>query len=562
VATTEATAANDASGPFDDATKRLVPTAHSAERERPWKPLLLYSAYRQTLALIFVVLFFTDFGPSLLGSYDRALFTNTSLAYLVLAIIGTLLVLRRLPPFSIQVAMVTLIDITALTLLTHASGGLPSGLGTLLAIVVAAGAVLMVGELALLLAAIASLALLSEQVYSHWLGLFGDTHYTQAGIHGTVFFATALVAQWLAGHLRETEAIAAQRGVDLANLAQLNDYIIRRMQSGIVVVDAGNRVRLMNASAHTLLGLKEEHEATHLDAISRELSARLTAWRNDPTTEIGTLRSADDATDVIPRFARLGAGSDSGTLVFLEDSSSMDRQVQQMKQASLGRLTGSIAHEIRNPLGAISHAAQLLDESPAISTEDERLVEIIRQHSQRVNEIIESVLQLSRRSLSQPEALRLKPWLMRLIEDFCRDESHAPESIRVDIDPPDIQIHFDPVQLRQIVVNLVGNALHHGHRPNGDGQATEPVMLRGGSAAGIRGPFLEVVDHGPGIDAENVRHIFEPFFTTDSRGSGLGLYIARALCEHNYARLDYLSPPGGGSCFRIRFADLPLPENA
>ncbi|HEY5720054.1 MAG TPA: ATP-binding protein [Gammaproteobacteria bacterium] len=543
--------------------QRLAAIARQARAgERPWRPLLLYSAYRQLLALLFAVLFFTGAGPSLLGQSDRQLFTYVSLAYLALTFAGSLLVLRRRPEFNVQVVLQMLVDVAAIILLMHASGGLVSGLGTLLAIVVAAAGVLIVGELALFLAAVASLLLLGEQLYAEWLGLFGDTHYTQAGIHGTVFFATALFAQRLASHLRASEAIAVQRGLDLANLAQLNEFIIRRMQSGILVVDADNRIRLVNASARSLFGLEDQPEPERLEWLSPELTARLAAWRADPTAELGTLRAADDETEVIPRFARLGTAASAGTLVFLEDNSSIARQAQQMKQSSLGRLTGSIAHEIRNPLGAISHAAQLLGESARLQPEDVRLVQIITEHSVRVNEIIESVLQLSRRSRSQPETFALGPWVERFLQGYCRDEGHPREAFELQVQPDDVTVQFDPGQLEQILVNLLDNALRHGRPRDGDATPAPPVQLRGGSSAAIRGPYLEVIDHGPGIDEQTARHVFEPFYTTDSRGSGLGLYIARALCEHNFARLDYLRPPAGGSCFRIRFADLPMPDSA
>ena len=521
---------------------------------RPWEPLLLYASYRVLLAGLFAGLHFSRFGPNLLGSFDSRLFAQGSIGYLVLTALGLALVARRKPDFGVQVALMLLIDIVALTLLMHASGGLPSGLGMLLAIPVAAGSVLVTGEMVLLFAALAALSILGEQFFAHWFGLFTDTHYTQAGIHGTVFFATALGARWLAGHLRASEAIAAQRGLDLANLAQLNDYIIRRLQSGVIVVDVDARIRLVNTSARTLLGLPEHEQPASLRGLSAELAERLAAWRSDPTAETGTLRMADIGTDVLPRFARLGASAESGTLIFLDDSSSVMHQMVQMKQASLGRLTGSIAHEIRNPLGAISHAAQLLDESGTLDQSDSRLIEIIRQHTGRVNEIIESVMQLSRRSGSHPAALRLGSTVSNFATEFSRSEGLAPGQLTVEIVPENTRINFDPVQLQQILRNLCANALHYGKAPDAEGVAR--VRLRGGQTVGIRGPYLEVVDDGPGIDKEAAQQIFEPFFTTDSRGSGLGLYIARALCEHNFARLDYLKQPTGGSCFRIRFAEL------
>ena len=525
---------------------------------RPWDPLLLYASYRVLLAGLFAGLHFSGLGPKLLGSFDAKLFAQSSIGYLVLAALGLALVARRKPEFGVQVALMLLIDIVALTLMMHASSGLPSGLGMLLAIPVAAGSVLVAGEMALLYAALAALSVLGEQIFAQWFALFGDTHYTQAGIHGTVFFTTALVARWLASHLRESEAIAAQRGLDLANLAQLNDYIIRRLQSGVVVVDADARIRLINTSARTLLGLPEHAQPHDLAELSGELAERLRAWRADPTTGTGTLRSAEADSDILLRFARLGVSADSGTLIFIDDSSSVMRQMVQMKQASLGRLTGSIAHEIRNPLGAISHAAQLLGESASLATGDARLIEIIRQHTGRVNGIIESVLQLSRRSGSRPETLLLAQSVQGFVAEFSRGEEIEAAQLITEIEPDETQISFDPVQLNQILWNLCSNALRYGRPTDG---STPTITLRGGRTAGIRGPYLEVCDTGPGLDEATAEQAFEPFFTTDSRGSGLGLYISRALCEHNFARLDYLRPVSGGSCFRIRFAE-PTPPDA
>jgi two-component system sensor histidine kinase PilS (NtrC family) len=546
VATTEATGAVRA--------PRAVAGLAAA---RPWEPLLLYASYRVVLAGLFAGLFFSGFGPRLLGEHDAHLFSQASIGYLVLAALALALVARRQPDFGIQAVFILLVDIVAITMLMHASGGLPSGLGTLLAIPVAAAGILLPGEMALLFAALSSLGMLGEQIYAHVVGLFGDTHYTQAGIHGTVFFTTALVARWLAAHLRASEAIAAQRGLDLANLSQLNEYIIRRLQSGVVVVDGRERIRLINTSARTLLGLPEHDEPATLSSLSPELATRLASWHRDPTSDTGTLHVDTGASDILPRFARLGAAADSGTLIFLDDSSSVMRQMVQMKQASLGRLTGSIAHEIRNPLGAISHAAQLLDDSGTLSRGDARLVEIIRQNTGRVNEIIESVLQLTRRSTSRPQTLVLAEAVDHFVTEYSRAEGVPAERLRVAVEPAEATVRFDPVQLQQILWNLVGNALRYG-RP-ADGSEPE-IELRGGLTAGIRGAYLEVRDRGRGIDEETARQIFEPFFTTDSRGSGLGLYIVRALCEHNFARIDHLPVDGGGSCFRIRFAELTPPD--
>jgi two-component system sensor histidine kinase PilS (NtrC family) len=243
-------------------------------------------------------------------------------------------------------------------------------------------------------------------------------------------------------------------------------------------------------------------------------------------------------------------------LIYLEDSSVMAQQAQQMKLASLGRLAAGVAHEIRNPLGAISHAGQLLSESPQLEGPDKRLTEIIQTQSRRMNRIIENVLQLSRRAHSNPQHIRLQSWLEHFASEFAQERHVDAHSIAVDINPPDMEIHVDPTQLQQVLTNLCDNGVRH----SADHPGLPKVELRGGVTRESGGPFLDVIDHGSGIPPENAEHIFEPFFTTETTGTGLGLYIARELCEINRARLSYLPVPTGGSCFRINFSNVGQPS--
>ena len=223
----------------------------------------------------------------------------------------------------------------------------------------------------------------------------------------------------------------------------------------------------------------------------------------------------------------------------------MAQQAQQLKLASLGRLTASIAHEIRNPLGAISHASQLLAESRHLDKGDLRLTEIIEEQSKRVNTIVKNIMQLSRRDRAQPEDLFLRPWLDQFIQEFIHHEKIPAERIQVEITPPDLQIRFDPTQLHQILWNLCHNGIHHG---------AGRLVLRGGSTRQPYHQYLDIMDDGDGIDAGMAHAIFEPFFTTANHGTGLGLYIAKELCESNQARLNYV-PENEGTHFRITFAD-------
>ncbi|MDH5458801.1 MAG: HAMP domain-containing histidine kinase, partial [Nitrospinota bacterium] len=246
-----------------------------------------------------------------------------------------------------------------------------------------------------------------------------------------------------------------------------------------------------------------------------------------------------------------GADPGQGVLIYLEDTSAMTQQAQQLQLASLGRLTASIAHEIRNPLGAISHAGQLLNESPNLDHHDKRLTQIISDHTQRLNTIVSNIMQISRRNSSYVERFSLKPFIERCIAEYKTGQTITDKAIRVDIHPDDVEVRFDPSHLQQILVNLCDNGLRYSE----DRQGQVQIELRGGITAEYQRPFLDIIDHGPGIDAHDAPHIFEPFFTTSPTGTGLGLYISRQLAECNQAHLNYIVIPTGGACFRITFQD-------
>jgi two-component system, NtrC family, sensor histidine kinase PilS len=516
-----------------------------------WRSLHALNLYRLTLSGLFLALSMTASEPTVLGQTDPELFRAASAFYLLFAFLCGLMIRSRWPDFRTQVYTHVFADVLAITILMHASGGVGSGMGMLLLIAVATGSLLMGGRMAALFAAVAALAVLGQQGYMHLLrpGL-ASAAYMQAGLLGAAFFATALLAHALARQLRESEALAEQRGVDLANLAQLNETIIQRMDVGVIVVDAEQHVRLMNGAARSLLGAPAHADGEDIGRICPALRAQLVHWDGTRRYEPRRFRPKANGPELLPRFNRLGPQENSGTLVFLEDTAAMAQQVQQMKLAALGRLTASIAHEVRNPLGAISHAGQLLAESPALDDADRRLTEIIRDHSQRVNTIVENVLQLSRREASKPEVLALRPWLEAFVRELRESEGLAPGRIAVTIQPLDAEVRIDPSHLHQVLWNLCQNGLRHGRIDDKPAQ----LALHGGVMPELPGVYLDVIDSGPGVPPALAEQVFEPFFTTQAQGTGLGLYIARELCECNQARLAYLPAPSGGSCFRIHFA--------
>ncbi|OQW93691.1 MAG: hypothetical protein BWK79_09785, partial [Beggiatoa sp. IS2] len=351
-----------------------------------WRPLYLFNLYRLTVALTFTITVIVGVAPSFLGESNTQLFIFTGLCYCIFAIFCFFTILRRWPSFNIQVLSQVLIDIFIITLLMHASGGVGSGLGLLLAVIVAGGSLLTEGRTAIFFAAIASLAVLIHVALADMYGWFYATSYTHASMLGTAFFATAILAYVLAKRARASEALAKQRGVHLQYLSQLNAQIVQHIQSGILVVNVVGRVRLINEAARRLLGFSDQPHGHALASVTPELAKLLTQWRNNGGgNSVPQLFSpATGEVDVLATFTELDRAGAVSVLIVLEDATLMNQRAQQLKLASLGRLTASIAHEIRNPLSAISHAGQLLAESPDLSRADIRLTKIIGTHSQRV----------------------------------------------------------------------------------------------------------------------------------------------------------------------------------
>lgn len=518
-----------------------------------WKPLRYFNLYRLALAGLLTVAYFAGpTPPSVLGSYNPALFEIVCPLYLAFAIAAVVAHHFRVPAFAVQVYVQLLADIAAITLLMAASGGTGSSIGVLLVITIAGGSLLIPGRLAILFAALAALAVLAEQIVAVIEGGTGGT-FTRAGILGAAYFATAIIAYLLARRIRESEALAARRGADLANLEKLNETIIRRLEAGVLVVDHTGRIRLANEAARRLLRIRawppKDRGGAALDTVSAGLAEALGRWREQPAREPEPFQTGPRRVTVQPRFTQLGADAGAGTLVFLHDAAELARQARQLKLASLGRLTASIAHEIRNPLGAISHAAQLLAESPRLEAGDGRLTQIIHEQSERVNTIVENVLQLSRGRPARAEPVAIRGWLAEFAREFALTHHLDPACLRIEVEPAGLEIPVDTTHLHQVLWNLTQNALEHGNA----GRAEPRITLAAGRDPESGAAYLEVRDPGPGLDAEAAQQAFEPFHTHSARGTGLGLYIARELCELNQAALEYMGSSGGESRFRATF---------
>jgi len=529
------------------------PFDHSNDSEPAlnWRVLGLLNLYRVLAPLLLLALYPLG-GARGFNIVDPQLFFGATLAYLCFGLGSVIVVRRRIASVYIHTILQATVDLTLLLLLLHACGGIASGLGLLLLLPVGGLAFLLPPRSALFLAAVAAIALLADTIWQQLSGHTDIASYGNAGLLGIVLFIIAVAASVVASRMRESEDLVRQKDLDLANLAELSQYIVQHLRESLLVVDAADRIRLINESAAEILGDDHAVPGALVGEVSPRLLYSLTTWRGTERSEDApsSFVAADGARLIQPHFAPLGGLSPGPTLIFLEDTSLMAERVQQSKLAALGRLSASIAHEIRNPVGAMSHAGQLLAESPAMGPDERRLTDIIRSNSERVSTIINNVLQLSRREATKPMRLSLGDWIEEFLGEFCETMQVPRSRIGFQEDADDLEVRFDPSHLHQVVWNLCDNAIKYGEE-----RAGISVEIKLGRLNPSNRPYLEVTDRGPGIEQQAVDRIFEPFFTGRKGGTGLGLFIARELCQLNRAILLYEPRGGDGSVFRIVFSD-------
>lgn len=508
--------------------------------------LRLNHLYRVTIGITLVLMISSNLDDDLLEVANASLFRMGCWLYLVFNILVVVLLDR--PNSAVHIFSLAMTDAVMLSALFYAGGGAPSGIGNLLIASVAINNVLLRGRIGLLIAAVATIGIIYPTFYLSFNRPAAYNHYLQAGSLGAMCFAAALLVQALTRRLHLSESLAKERAVDVHNLEELNALILERMRTGILVLDAQRQVLLANHGALTLLG-QEQLIGETIDDYSQPLVERLRQWQINPMLRPHSVVTSSIGPVLQPSFIALHRGEQRHTLVFLEDLSQISQQAQQLKLAALGRLTAGIAHEIRNPLGAISHAAQLLKESEELTPSDSRLSQIIHDQSRRMNLVIENVLQLSRRRQAEPQSLDVKSWLEQFVSDF-RSSVAVNQRLHVEIGMGTLTTRMDPEQLAQVLTNLLQNALRYSAKAHELAQVWLTLCHDPSSDLLI----LEVHDDGPGVTSEHLSKIFEPFFTTENKGTGLGLYISRELCESNQAHLDYRPRKGDGSCFRITFA--------
>ncbi|MGA8048684.1 MAG: ATP-binding protein [Burkholderiales bacterium] len=504
-----------------------------------WISLRYFNLYRIAVAGLFLssaLLYEDALG---LGSQSLGLFRYVSAGYLLLGLVfhG---VLRNLhDKFELQLSVHVFADVVAITLLMYASGGVRSGLGVMLLISLVGAALLAPRRLMFLYAAVAAIALLLEQ--SYWALAYDapSANYLQPALLAIGCFASAGITGWLAQRVAANEMLARIRGRALEIQVRVNQLVIEDMHDGVMVLDQGGRVVQHNPQAQRLMGVERLQDA-ELARVLPGFADRWEVWRTSGGE--ATQGGADfelNGRDVRLRVLETGIDEDYRVL-FVEDMTRMREQAQQLKLAALGRLTANIAHEIRNPLSAISHASELLGEEKR-EADRSRLYRIIHDNCQRLERLVSDVLQLSRRDRITGERIHLNRWLTGFLEEFVANEGVSPERFVIEA-TQDAWVWFDREHLRQVLWNLLHNAVRYAR--------DEPRSIRLALKGFAHQVELNVIDNGPGVARENQAQLFEPFFTTASKGTGLGLYLARELCAANRAALEYVDDMPGAH-FRI-----------
>jgi len=524
-----------------------------------WRTLQTFNATRIVIAVVLLAYLSVNTKKGFWVS-EHFLYREACMAYVAAAVLFAILAAFYRQRFLTQIAAQIAVDITVISMLYMSAGGAKSGLGILYLFPLAGSAILAPLVLALFFTSIVTLVLLAESGIQ-LLKAADDTSISQAGLFGAAFFAAVYVISRLAGRLIKQEQLAVQHSLDLRAQEAINQLVIADMGDGILVLNQEGVILTANPAAERMVGMAlTDHQAPLklselplLIQISKAFSSWSSKQKNRKALDADTptivaVRPGDDislqsattawggrrepVTHLKLRFAKVDSPNlhRDRTVIFMQDVSEIENQAQQLKLASMGRLTASIAHEVRNPLSAISYAASLMGEEAA-SPAQVRLVKIVGDNVARLNRMIEDILKLSRKAQAHGEPIHLHSVMAEILEEFRQMHSLQSGVIHV-LGMGRHRIHFDPLHLREVVVNLLSNALRYAS--GRDGSIRLQIMLEPGKRL-----ELHVQDDGPAITPEVRAHLFEPFYTTSSKGTGLGLYVARELCLNNGAMLDY-----------------------
>lgn len=529
--------------------------------ETLWRSLKTLSITRVLIAGILLILLGLN-NTKYIWSIDLTIYRYICLFYLVSALAFVVLQICLKQYFLWQLSTQLAIDVVIISVLFFNGGGINSGLIILYLFPLASCAILAPLNWALLLSSLVALYILLVSSVQ----LRTETAISNSGLYGAAFLAMVYAVNRLARRLINQEELALLHEKNLRIQQEINKLIVADMGDGIIVVDKTSRVHACNPASTEMLGIEMIPCMTKLSDLPsmHPIADAFFSWRtytSEPNSGLANgvaVASIDCSRQAFPGEALLSSpvlikglwrdavlhlklrfvsvntdasANDERSIIFLQDASEIENQAQQLKLASMGRLTASIAHEVRNPLSSISYAAGLLGESECQSEQTTRLINIVNDNVARLNQLIEDILRLSRKAQIDVEPFLLTPVLREIVQEFQETHGIAAGVIRLSVSDV-LTIRFDHLHLREVLVNLLTNAIRYASGDVGSIELFAIDQLDDHLE-------LHVRDDGRGITAEVRAHLFEPFYTTSSHGTGLGLYLARELCLNNGALLDY-----------------------
>jgi len=497
-----------------------------------WDALRYYNYYRLGLAIVLIALASPNFNV-LTTSYDSWTLISAIIGFTVAAVVAFGTIKRQSPAIHVQAHTLFLLDMVFISFLTF-SRDLPElNIIVFFITTIAATAVIFRTKTALAYAAIATLIIYFRDLLELIRGEISLNQFYFTALTAIVLFGIVLIVSRIAKQTRVVQNVLEQQELDLADLDEINQIIIDNLDVGILFLDDDLSIKLINESARELVGGYIKNTR-----IRSKLGKLLSIYMKIPSDKQFSFRNEDKVLSMSTIPMR------SGVLVRIEDRTTLSRKIQQTKLASLGRFASAISHEIRNPLNAISHAAQLMQPGEK-NSENNELVEIIRKHVKRIDSIVESVLDHSRPGNVKQKEIHLRTWLNDFIDTFR--QSIGEEEVYLVHSGESISVYFDPTQLEQILTNLCQNSIKYGKASS---KLLEIYLVTGVDKDGM--PYLNVMNNGAAIPDEIVDNLFEPFYTTHSRSTGLGLYLSKEFCMLNGAEFEYFNDTDSYG-FRITF---------
>lgn len=440
------------------------------------------------------------------------------------------------------------VDMLILTLLLHS--GVTKDLQIVLLYMVTTAACFMTLKLrhAIGVTLIAILSLTFQQIYYAYKGNPSFLSLSDSIALSLALFAVGFLSWSISQRLSLAEASAYKSAKEIKRLHALNKEVIENIVSGVIVTNQVGNVLIINQISEELLRLPLLDTRLNLSAylFERErqlhtLYKDLVEWYTyDKESEVYNLVQPQKEEEP-PINIRIHKKKlpEYGQLLILEDISREESYAQQLKLDSLGSLSASIAHEIRNPLNAITQASELiLEDENAKNSDNFDLLQMIYKQSRRINRIIEDVVKLSRQEPPKQQLIHLKNWLPELIA-----QHYPTDNIKLAF-RDEGEIYFDPHHLEQICINLINNALRHTKKTAGLPDAI--ILIHTNN----RHILMDIIDNGDGVPQKDLPNLFSPFFTKSVGGTGLGLYLSKAFSEANHAKLIYL-PNAQKTCFRL-----------